>query len=86
MLEKSLRAEQLGADGLLLITPYYNKANAEGMYRHFVTVADAVHIPCILYNVPGRTGAPSPWRTWSAFPSTPTSVASRRPAATCPTP
>ncbi len=56
MLEKSLRAEKLGADGLLLITPYYNKANAEGMYRHFVTVADAVHIPCILYNVPGRTG------------------------------
>ena len=56
MLEKSLRAEKLGADGLLLITPYYNKANAEGMYRHFVTVADAVNIPCILYNVPGRTG------------------------------
>ena len=56
MLEKSLRAQELGADGLLLITPYYNKANAEGMYRHFVTVADAVNIPCILYNVPGRTG------------------------------
>ncbi len=56
MLEKSLQAERLGADGLLLITPYYNKANAEGIYRHFVTVADAVHIPCILYNVPGRTG------------------------------
>ena len=56
MLEKSLRAEKLGADGLLLITPYYNKGNAEGIYRHFVTVADAVNIPCILYNVPGRTG------------------------------
>lgn len=56
MLEKSLRAQDLGADGLLLITPYYNKANAEGIYRHFVTVADAVSIPCILYNVPGRTG------------------------------
>ena len=56
MLEKSLRAEKLGADGLLLITPYYNKSNAEGMYRHFVTVADAVNIPSILYNVPGRTG------------------------------
>lgn len=55
MLEKSLRAEKLGADGLLLITPYYNKGNAEGIYRHFVTVADAVNIPCILYNVPGRT-------------------------------
>ena len=56
MLEKSLRAEKLGADGLLLITPYYNKSNAEGMYRHFATVADAVNIPSILYNVPGRTG------------------------------
>ncbi|MDE7261273.1 MAG: 4-hydroxy-tetrahydrodipicolinate synthase [Oscillospiraceae bacterium] len=56
MLEKSIRAEKLGADGLLLITPYYNKGNPEGIYRHFVTVADAVNIPCILYNVPGRTG------------------------------
>ena len=56
MLEKSLSFERLGADGLLIITPYYNKANEEGIYRHFATVADAVKIPCILYNVPGRTG------------------------------
>ena len=55
MLEKSLRAQSLGADGLLLITPYYNKGNPEGIYRHFAAVADAVKIPCILYNVPGRT-------------------------------
>ena len=56
MLEKSLSYERLGADGLLLITPYYNKTNEEGMYLHFKTVADAVKSPCILYNVPGRTG------------------------------
>ena len=56
MLEKSLSFEKLGADGLLLISPYYNKTNDEGMYLHFKTVADAVNIPCILYNVPGRTG------------------------------
>ena len=55
-LEKSRRYSEMGADGLLLISPYYNKANDEGMYRHFATVADAVDTPIILYNVPGRTG------------------------------
>ena len=55
MLEKSQRAKALGADGLLLISPYYNKANPEGMYRHFATIADQVDLPAILYNVPGRT-------------------------------
>ncbi len=55
-LEKSMRYHKMGADGILLITPYYNKANDEGMYRHFATVADAIDTPIILYNVPGRTG------------------------------
>ena len=55
-LEKSRRYHDMGADDLLLITPYYNKANDEGMYRHFATVADAVDTPVILYNVPGRMG------------------------------
>lgn len=56
MLEKSKSFEKIGVEGLLLITPYYNKTNEEGMYLHFKTVADAVSVPCILYNVPGRTG------------------------------
>ena len=55
-LEKSRRYHDMGADGLLLISPYYNKANDEGMYRHFAAVADTVDTPIILYNVPGRTG------------------------------
>lgn len=56
MLDKSLRYQAMGVQGLLIISPYYNKTNEEGMYRHFATVVDAVDIPCILYNVPGRTG------------------------------
>ena len=56
MLEKSLEYQRLGVDGLLIITPYYNKSNEEGIYLHLKTVADAVDVPCILYNIPGRTG------------------------------
>ncbi|MDY3282046.1 4-hydroxy-tetrahydrodipicolinate synthase [Dysosmobacter sp.] len=59
-LEKSILYQDMGADALLLISPYYNKANPEGMYRHFAETADAVHIPCLLYNVPGRTGCSIP--------------------------
>jgi 4-hydroxy-tetrahydrodipicolinate synthase len=59
-IEKSIQYQNMGADALLLISPYYNKANPEGMYRHFAETADKVHIPCILYNVPGRTGCSIP--------------------------
>lgn len=58
--EKSITYQDMGADALLLISPYYNKANTEGMYRHFAETADKVQIPCLLYNVPGRTGCAIP--------------------------
>ncbi len=55
-IEMSQIAEQLGADGLLLVTPYYNKTTQKGLFEHYKTISQSVSIPIILYNVPSRTG------------------------------
>lgn len=68
----SIRAQELGVDGLLIVSPYYNKSNPEGLYRHYTAIAAAVDIPIIVYNVPGRTGVDIPvsvYRRLSRIPN-----------------
>lgn len=56
----SIAAEEAGADALLVVTPYYNKATPDGLFAHYLTIAHNVSIPLIVYNVPGRTGVDIP--------------------------
>ena len=55
-IELTKKAEELGADGILSVTPYYNKTTQKGLVQHFTAIAESVKIPVILYNVPSRTG------------------------------
>ena len=59
-IKSTIQAEELGADGILLVTPYYNKCTNKGMISHFTEVAKSTKLPIILYNVPGRTGVNIP--------------------------
>lgn len=68
----SREAEKAGADALLVVSPYYNKANPDGLYQHYLAVAKSVNIPIILYNVPSRTGVDIPvevYKQLSAIPN-----------------
>ena len=56
-IERTRRAEELGADGAMLVVPYYNKPTQEGLYQHFKAIAEATDLPIIIYNVPGRAVA-----------------------------
>ena len=70
--ELSIAAQREGADALLVVSPYYNKATPEGLFRHYLSVAHAVNIPVILYNVPSRTGVDIPvsvYKRLSAIPN-----------------
>lgn len=55
-IEMSKYAESVGVDGLLVITPYYNKTNSKGLFKHFEAINNSVNTPIVVYNVPGRTG------------------------------
>ena len=70
----SRAAEDAGADGLLIVTPYYNKATPDGLTAHYIAAASAVEIPVILYNVPGRTGLDIPLPVYDRLAKVPNIV------------
>lgn len=75
--ELSKEAKNLGADALLHVTPYYNKASQRGLIKHFTAVADATDLPVILYNVPSRTGVNIALDTYKALAEHPNIVATK---------
>ena len=74
-IQLSKYAEQAGADGLLLVTPYYNKCTQKGLIQHFRAIANSVNVPCILYDVPSRTGVSIKVSTYAALAKHPNIVA-----------
>lgn len=76
-LEASKEAEKLGADGLLIVTPYYNKTSQKGLVSHYNLIADSVSTPIILYNVPSRTGVNIKPETYKILSNHPNIVAAK---------
>lgn len=72
--ELSIAAENAGADALLVVSPYYNKATADGLFAHYLTIAHAVNLPIILYNVPSRTGVDIPVQVYQRLSRVPNIV------------
>ena len=69
--ELSMAAQEAGADAVLVVSPYYNKATPEGLFAHYLTIAHAISIPVILYNVPSRTGVDIPVSVYKRLSSVP---------------
>ncbi|MGD9560337.1 MAG: 4-hydroxy-tetrahydrodipicolinate synthase, partial [Oscillospiraceae bacterium] len=76
-IELSREASRRGADGLLLVTPYYNKTNPDGLVKHFVVMAEAAGLPVIIYNVPARTGMTIPLAVYKELAAHPLFVATK---------
>lgn len=75
--ELSKEAEKIGADGILLVTPYYNKTTQKGLVESFTYIADRVNLPCVLYNVPSRTGMTIQPKTYFELSKHPNIVATK---------
>jgi 4-hydroxy-tetrahydrodipicolinate synthase len=74
IVELAAEMQRLGADGLLSVTPYYNKPTAEGLYQHFRAIAESTQLPIVVYNVPGRTGCNVEPRTLARLATIPNVV------------
>lgn len=70
-IELSIAAQKVGADALLVVSPYYNKATPNGLVAHYTAVAEAVHLPIIIYNIPSRTGVDIPVSVYKTLSSVP---------------
>src|SRR3954465_12920085 len=78
-IELSKEAKRVGADGLLQVTPYYNRPTQDGLYRHFKAIVEDVHLPTVVYNVPGRTACALPPDTVQRLCDLPQVVAIKEP-------